>query len=256
MIFDNMPEREDVAYFKYLTNNSKLSVTFAVNGLIFLVVGLRFYVRQTEGITPLIMTARLLALISLLGYIVTLYREKQHNKTSLFSLQFWGNFLSLQRGLVGGMFIYHAMSHREDALISSDAVLEFVFTLGINVIYPVHSSWTVAVVLLAETTALCLGAIGSPFDTFFHIFVLCVVVACVTFVTEGHQVDSYKSHRDKEQLLVQLMRKNQEMTCLIGNVAHDLKVSSGHYICLLVHVYLFIIYYNFLLVVYICKILF
>lgn len=218
-------------YFDFFTHSSGLFSTIAINALLLVVMGLQICFSNMEGIPVFIAYSRCMAPILLIGYVATLYSFKTRkcmNQNNVFGIKLWqwGNLLILHRGVTGGLWIYYSTLHREGAGFGSDVVLEFVFTLAVNVMYPVHSPWITVLTLVAETLALCLGAIGTSLSVFFHVFVLCMLVSCVTFVTESRQMDSFKSHCVKEKLLVQLMEKNKEMRTLIGNVAHDLKVSG------------------------------
>eukprot|EP00603_Paraphysomonas_imperforata_P008593 CAMPEP_0114426426 /NCGR_PEP_ID=MMETSP0103-20121206/7794_1 /TAXON_ID=37642 ORGANISM="Paraphysomonas imperforata, Strain PA2" /NCGR_SAMPLE_ID=MMETSP0103 /ASSEMBLY_ACC=CAM_ASM_000201 /LENGTH=606 /DNA_ID=CAMNT_0001595391 /DNA_START=421 /DNA_END=2241 /DNA_ORIENTATION=- len=107
--------------------------------------------------------------------------------------------------------------------IPFDAVLEFVIYVGANIIFSVHSTWSAAIVWFTHSAVLLYTTVGSSPVQYLHAFILCLIVAIVSFMAEVHQLESYKSYVDKHNLMVQLAHKTEEMRALIGNVAHDLK---------------------------------
>lgn len=210
-------------YLLYLTNRSDLFVTLGYTGVVFVLIILKSLFN--ERVPDFIIFSRILAVISISGYIYTLYRVKYGKRISI-SLHLWGNFVVLQRTIAGGLWIYHTMRTRDCPEISSDAMLEFVISMAANVVFSVHSPWSPFVVFITEIIAICLGAMNSPLSIFIQVFILCCLIGCLTYYIEMNHFKAFKSHRYKEQLLLQLEKKNAEMRALIGNVAHDLKVSK------------------------------
>lgn len=218
---------EDDEYFQYLTDRSCARVTVLVSFVLVISGATKSYSDSTlyAEIPAVIYVFRALTFLALCSYAGTLCRIKS-GKESCSNLKWCGNLFLLLNGLVAAMWIHFTMIHREGPELPGKTVVSCLITVCLNMIYPVHSPWSSAVVVVLETVLFLIGAAGSPLSTYLKVGVLCTMIVFATFVNELNQINSYKSHCEKIVLMQQLEQKNVEMRTLIGNVAHDLKVMS------------------------------
>jgi hypothetical protein len=211
-------------YYTFVGKNSNWRVSAISITLVFLLLVLKTGFSDTKTSRFLVMS-RLATVITIVMYFVVLYRT-QHGKKALISLRVCGDIVILQRVIVGGIWIHHSMKNVTHDSIPFDVVLESVISVGANIIFGVHSSWSAAIVWLTHTVVAYYysGVNGSGAVAYLDISVLSIVTVVITMMTEVHQIDSYKSYCDKHHLIQQLATKTKEMRSLIGNVAHDLKV--------------------------------
>lgn len=222
---DNLSGNQDdvqniMDYYAYCAASSNWNRSvLSILGVCILLL-LRGYLTESE-VSKVVELSRVSTMLAIITYFWTLHRV-QNKKKVYVSLRFCGDFVILQRVIVGGLWIYHNMKGSEE--IPFDAVLEFVIYVGANIIFSVHSTWSAAIVWFTHSAVLLYTTVGSSPVQYLHAFILCLIVAIVSFMAEVHQLESYKSYVDKHNLMVQLAHKTEEMRALIGNVAHDLKV--------------------------------
>jgi hypothetical protein len=213
-------------YFEHLTNKSNLQISLCSTVVIVIMGLLKVYfdATGTEGLPIALVVLRFTTTLALIGYTVTLYRIKS-DKDIVFSLRTCGNTTLVLFATSAGYWIYYSMQFREGPDITAKAVVSCLTSVCLNIFFPVHSPWAPAVVWLAQTLCFLIGAVGSSYRTFGQVVGVCILMLCVTVACEISQIESFCSYQDKNQLLLQLENKNEEMRALMGNVAHDLKVS-------------------------------
>lgn len=212
-------------YYAYCATSSNFTSSLTSISIVCILLLLRGYLSDSE-VSRVVELSRIAALLGILAYFGTLHRVQKRKKVYV-SLRFCGDFVIFQRVIVGGVWIYHTMKNSDEILF--DAVLEFVISVGAHIIFSVHSTWSAAIVWMTHSAVIVYSTVGSGPVQYLHVFMLCLIVAIVSFMAESHQFDSYKSYVEKHNLMMQLARKTEEMRALIGNVAHDLKVRFRGY---------------------------
>ena len=221
-------------YFSFLTSISNVKMTIYVTFAVIILAILKSFTdsREVGGVPPLLVVFRILTVATMAVYGGVLYRVK-NGKNNFIDLKICGNTLLVLNAIIAGFWIYHTMKHREGPELPPHAINSCLISLCLNMIYPVHSSWASALVVISETVCFLAGASGSPGITYLKVALLCALLVCVTIFSEIYRIDSYKSHCEKQQLIEQLEKQSLAMRRLIGNVAHDLKVCKLYYLTVL-----------------------